>query len=248
MKYSEEFCELINRLYPNADEHLQFIGFGNPISRILLVGKECGDAPDSFNEINCNKPNLLHWAKNISSSPLPIVDWYKNPNDVFNPEYPFKGMPKKDLSGGHTWRNYQKIVDGITGRESLEIVDFHQYAFCTELNSVTSKYSRYSSEVRDSIEKRTQKLLCAPFFRNFPITIVCCGHYLSQYDIDLEKVFGVKWEGRTIEITDSNAKKCGWINVHYAEGRILIHTRHLSMCSGELIKKIIGLCKPYYRI
>lgn len=246
MKYSEDFVKLIKRLSPNTDEHLQFIGFGNPNSKILLVGKECGDAPNSFNEENCNKPNLSHWAKNISSSPLPVDVWYNNPNAVFNPEYPFNGMPIKTLSGGHTWRNYQKIVDGITCKCSSEFIDFHKYAFTTELNSVTSKYSKYSTEVRDSIEKRAQHLLCSSFYRNFPITIVCCGHYLNQYNINLEKIFGVKWEGRTIEITDSNGKDCGWINVHHADGRVLIHTRHLSMCSGELISKIIELCKTYY--
>lgn len=246
MEYSKEFIELINRLSPTNDEHLQFVGFGNPNSRILLIGKECGDVPNSFNEINCNKPNLKHWVKNISAHPLPIDAWHNNPDAVFNPEHPFKGLPMKELSGGHTWRNYQKIVAGITNQCSSEIVDFHQYAFITELNSVTSKYSKYSSEAKDSIEKRTQQLLCAPFYRNFPITIVCCGHYLDQYNINLEEIFDVKWEGRTVEVTDNTGKKCGWINVHYADGRILIHTRHLSMCSGELINKIIELCRPYY--
>lgn len=246
MKYSEDFVELIKRLSGNTDLHLQFIGFGNPNSKILFVGKECGDAPNSFNEINCNKPNLSHWTKNISSSPLPVDVWHNNPNAVFNPEYPFNGMPINALSGGHTWRNYHKIVNGITGRCSSEIVDFHLHAFCTELNSVTSKYSRYSNEVRDSINKRTHELLCNSFFKNFPITIVCCGHYINKYNIHLEEVFDVKWAGRTIEITDSAGKNCGWINAHHADGRILIHTRHLSMCSGELIDKIIELCKPYY--
>ena len=187
MEYSKEFIELINRLSPTNDEHLQFVGFGNPNSRILLIGKECGDAPNSFNEINCNKPNLKHWVKNISAHPLPIDAWHNNPDAVFNPEHPFKGLPMKELSGGHTWRNYQKIVAGITNQCSSEIVDFHQYAFITELNSVTSKYSKYNSEAKDSIEKRTQQLLCAPFYRNFPITIVCCGHYLDQYNINLLK-------------------------------------------------------------
>lgn len=103
-------------------------------------------------------------------------------------EEDFKGIPLKDFSGGHTWRNYQKIVAGITNKYSSEIVDFHQYAFMTELNSVSSKKSKYSLEAKDSIEKRTQQLLCAPFYRNFPITIVCCGHYLDKYKINLEEV------------------------------------------------------------
>ncbi len=248
MEYSDDFVKLIKRLSANTDEHLQFIGFGNPNSKILFVGKECGDDSDSSNEKDYNKQNLSHWKKNISESPLPIDIWYPNHNEVFNPEYPYNGMPMKKLSGGHTWRNYQKIVDGITCECSSEFVDFYKYAFATELNSVVRKYSKYSIEARDSIEKRAQHLLCDPFYKNFPITIVGCGGYLNRYNINLEKVFGVRWEGRTIEITNSNDKKIGWINVHYADGRILIHTRQLSMCSGKLINEIIELCKPFYSI
>ena len=37
MKYSEEFIQLIDET-----ENGEFIGFGNPNSKILFVGKECG--------------------------------------------------------------------------------------------------------------------------------------------------------------------------------------------------------------
>ena len=58
MEYSKEFIELINRLSPTNDEHLQFVGFGNPNSRILLIGKECGDAPNSSMKSTVTNPIL----------------------------------------------------------------------------------------------------------------------------------------------------------------------------------------------
>ena len=234
MEYCPEFKELINRL-----DELQYIGFGNPNAKILLIGKECSDEPNSFNEENCNKPNLTHWKKILSQETQPE-------NYSFNPLYPFKGLKLKELSGGHLWRKYQKIVDGIIDNNTSEFVDFHQHAFLTELNSVTSRYSKYSLEVKESIHLRCKNLLRDSFFKKFPITIVCCGHYPSQYDIDLEDVFGVKWDKPTKNVVNDKNTKCGWINIHYAEGRILIHTRHLSMCSNALLNNIIELCKPYY--
>lgn len=34
-----------------------------------------------------------------------------------------------------------------------------------------------------------------------------------------------------------------WINVHSNGGRLLLHTRHLSMCSNRLIEKIASYIK-----
>ena len=64
MKYSEEFIQLIDET-----ENGEFIGFGNPNSKILFVGKECGldltNHVDKFVYEKSNKPNWEHWNQNI---------------------------------------------------------------------------------------------------------------------------------------------------------------------------------------
>ena len=67
MKYSEEFIQLIDET-----ENGEFIGFGNPNSKILFVGKECGldltNHVDKFVYEKSNKPNWEHWNQNLKSA------------------------------------------------------------------------------------------------------------------------------------------------------------------------------------
>ena len=67
--------------------------------------------------------------------------------------------------------------------------------------------------------------------------------YLRRYQIDLEKTFGVQWEGKTTEVGEKN-----WYNLHFSKDnkRILIHTRQLSNgVSNELITAIAAEAKKF---
>lgn len=90
--------------------------------------------------------------------------------------------------------------------------------------------SRKSDETKESINIRCQKLLSHDFFKTFPIVIVPCGHYIRDYKINLEETFNQSYQR-----TDDDGE---WINVHRNGDRILLHTRHLSMCSNKLIEQI----------
>ena len=88
MKYSEEFIQLIDET-----ENGEFIGFGNPNSKILFVGKECGldltNQVDKFVYEKSNKPNWEHWSQNIKDTPITSesIPVWKDSNE-FNPLFP----------------------------------------------------------------------------------------------------------------------------------------------------------------
>lgn len=125
-------------------------------------------------------------------------------------------------------------------KEKSEKIDFHKYAFITELSDNTMSNSRKSKATEESINIRCQKLLSHKFFKTFPIIIVPCGHYIRDYKINLEELFKQKFQR-----TDDDGE---WINVHSNENRILLHTRHLSMCSNKLIERIASYIRPHYNI
>lgn len=238
MEYLKEFIQLIN-----DTQQEEFIGFGNPNAKILFVGKECGldlsNQKDKSVYDKSNKPNWSHWNQNIhdvSITPESIPIWQES--NEFNPLFPYKGdhLP----SGNGTWNNYSKIV----GRLYPDMVSanslFHQFSFLTELNDLVMKYSKHSEEVLNAINRRCTNVLSKPFFKQFPVVIVGCGHYVREYHVNLEAIFNQKWDGKPVPVGKNE-----WINVHRNDDRILIHTRQLSMCSNKLIEAIVALCKRY---
>lgn len=95
--------------------------------------------------------------------------------------------------------------------------------------------SRKTQETKASINIRCQKLLSHDFFKTFPFVLVHCGHYIRDYNINLEETFNQSYQS-----TDDDGD---WINVHSNGDRLLLHTRHLSMCSDRLIEKIASYIK-----
>lgn len=150
-----------------------------------------------------------------------------------------------------TWYNYQKLIDKIRaidsnhpGRTKDDEIDFLKDCFITEFSGICSLYSKKSPEVTESIKNRTTNLLNHPFFKSFPIIIIACGHYVRQYKdiIDLQKLFEVKWDERTIEVENN------WYNLHKGNNKILIHTNQLSMnISNQLLDEIANECQPLFK-
>ena len=62
MEYRKEFIELIDSLKNENNKNLRFVGFGNPNSKILIIGKECSfdlkSEQDSFFYKLENQDNL----------------------------------------------------------------------------------------------------------------------------------------------------------------------------------------------
>ena len=237
MDYSKEFRDLIACTKDTED----FIGYGNPNAKILIIGKEESfDIEKRENNIIYNqasKGNWKSWKEVIgppSITPDSIPVW--KDSRKFCPLYPWKG---DDLPKG-TWTNYQKLINRLYPEaDAGKMTTFHQYAFITEFNDRPSKMSkRKDSEVQERITHRCENVLNHPFYKSFPIVIAACGHYVEDYNINLEELFNQK------HIEFEPLKKGAWMNIHKKDNRILIHTRQLSNSfSPELIKSIADYCK-----
>lgn len=190
--------------YPNT-----FIGYGNPNSNILIIGKECAlesDTPDELEKARivitynnngaswakyCKKPyesNLITDWKTVPPFP---EDWAKE----FCPRFAFRGelYTTKEIIGktSTTWYMYQKLLDLLRGyiRGGNDLLDFQEYCFITELSSIPMKKSRTSKKVKESIMTRVDGLLTEPFYNSFPIIIAACKGYVNKYHINLKDLF-----------------------------------------------------------
>ncbi len=114
----------------------------------------------------------------------------------------------------------------------------------TELNHITANYSHEVDEKlrRESINSR-KELFKDPFFQSFPIVIVAAGHYPQKYEVDIERLFKVKWVGYTIKKRDK------FINIHKGVNspKLLIHTNQFSYINNEQLNEIAKLCREFIK-
>ena len=120
---------------------------------------------------------------------------------------------------------------------------FFNYCFITEFSTASRPNNNNPTEeeieaTRKSIEKRTP-LLSSDFYRSFPIVVLACGKYFDWYNINIERIFDVKWEAPTEQVLLNNGKKI-WLNLHYSEDRkrIVIHTWQASGIFRQGLKNI----------
>lgn len=263
INYTPSFEEVLKL----SKEKDLFLGSGNPNANILFIGKEAAidknKSPQQYNKEYSK--NVEDWEANFSANTQfeDIDNWLVKPSPVFNSLYPYKGQLNKIESrnkegkiirgeGGtsKTWYNYQKIIDSIYFDNKVsELINFHEFAFCSELNQETGKYSKdIPIDIRtESIAKR-KELFQKTFFKEFPITIVAVGHYVRDFDINLEDIFKMKFVEELSKEYSAGLNK-EYINIHYDDiknpTKLLIHTNQLSMVSNELITKLSEICKDF---
>ena len=117
MDYSKEFRDLIACTKDTED----FIGYGNPNAKILIIGKEESfDIKKGENNIIYNQASKGNWKGweevigNPSITPDSIPVW--KDSGKFCPLYPWKG---DDLPKG-TWTNYQKLINDAI--DNIEVI------------------------------------------------------------------------------------------------------------------------------
>jgi len=260
VSYSPEFIEAIKL----AKEKGLFLGTGNPNANILFLGKEAAIDKEKSAQQHEREflKNIADWDYNNSTNNqfTHIDNWITSPSPIFNSLYPYKGQRntinrKKTVqnqiiyNGGtsKTWYNYQKIIDAIYFNNiPSNLINFHEYAFCSELNQETGRYSNDipKNKRANSIEKR-KELFDKPFFKEFPITIVAVGHYVRDFDIDLQDIFKKTFH-EALSQEHSQGLKSEYLNIHFDNPekptQLLIHTNQLSMVSNELIRKLGEVC------
>ena len=244
--YPKSFVELVNEVNDKKNQFYgQYIGVGNPNAKILIIGKESAidERKEEKQYVRENLKNVEGWLENVKKDmALFNADkdefWKKDPEAPINPMYPYRGQyfridNGKNYGTSRTWFDYQKIINQM---ETISL-------------DVSAKYSKEADvkKRKESIKVRTTELLKLPFYQQFPIVIVAAGHYPKEFGIDLEELFGVKWDGKTIDRDDNCKLKSNWLNVHLGnQPKLLIHTNQLSInITDELLRLIAEKCDEF---
>lgn len=181
-----------------------FMGFGNPESDTLILGKECAKIDDYWAPtVFQNRQQWTQYEKGEAIQKCIFMD--REPNrEKFSPRFPFKGQvnkwchergKKKVGLGGTslTWLRYQRLVDLMAGREEPLPKDheltFLDECFISELSAIPRPFGKLCDETRQSIQKRINNLFNQPFFQSFPIVIAACKGYVNPMRLDMEAIF-----------------------------------------------------------
>lgn len=238
--------------FPNA-----YIGQGNPNAKILIIGKEHGFANDEQRVLEIEK-NWCQW-KQFTQGIDPTEFGY-------SPRYCYMERGQEFRIGGtsDTWFVYQEFINALIPHQMVDgerakKLDFFDYSFITELSTINRPNNNNNSQIdfvkTDTSIKERVSLLSSEFFRSFPVVFLCCGKYFDKYHIDFEKMFDVKWEEPTRDVTLNNNRKV-WYNVHYSSDhkRIVIHTWHAqAFCRMtkenrmKVISELTNVCVPFIK-
>lgn len=240
--YSRKFKDLVNLAFEKS-ENLTFnekkcgnpyyVGFGNPNSKVLILGKEKGfdvqnnHISEQFEYESLKNPN--EWKYYIDNKIKPNTKKYSNTQYYINA---FKPYLHKN-NGGHTWNKYETLLKYLFPEIKGSENDFFNQAFISEINHQPSKLSKLkkieSSERLD--------LLKHDYFKSFPITILGCGNYLSQ--VQIEQIFD-------LTLFENRSKPRQKLTIFKNSNRILVQTRQLSFdVKTDYLKEIVDLVSTY---
>lgn len=140
-----------------------FIGYGNPDSEILIIGKELGFDPQSEYQQFYRESmiNITLW-KNILDGNIGEQE--------FNPRRPYEMSQKS----GHTWSWYKKLVNGLLashGSEANASDHFLDHCFITEFSWIPGKASHGRKSINTEVLDQRLEMLQHPFFQSFKFVI-----------------------------------------------------------------------------
>lgn len=214
LKYFQEYietCEIKN----------EYVGLGNPLADILLIGKE-----PSLN-INAQE----HIQKNIRDIKACLL----------NDDLPCLYVQPKPAKASHTWNIYQKIIDYTYNRkcEFKDKTDFCTFAFTTEMNNTVSLRTVSAKQ-----NFRLNTLKESLFIQDFPVVILACSNYIQNIEGNrqINDTFSVKYD--LIGGSYTNYSKGNWFYTHHSDdgGKLVIHTRQLSQnCKDKLLQDIASV-------
>lgn len=173
-----------------------FIGFGNPNSDILVIGKEKAFPADNFNLLVKESINNYRQWKTIIQKDL----INKNQLEVtsligFSPLLP-KAFHIGKTKRNHTWSITASIISQIYPEKSLQVNEtndltksFFQQCFLTELNYKPAKYHEGSG-----LSPERMELLKSNFFMSFPSVIFSAKSYLKGDDKIIKEIFNAKFD------------------------------------------------------
>src|SRR5690606_453808 len=238
------FNNLLKKLDNNKEicEEFKYLGTGNPLSNILIIGKEASIIKDEQKE-QYNKEivdNFNHW-KSISDFNSDKIKDRQFHN--YSPLFPYKGQVLKIDNGKNfgtskTWYNYQKLFNYIFNFPNNDIIDFHKESFITEVNSTPSR--KTVNAITDSIPFRKEHILSSNFFQSFPIVIISGVRYFEtrKENNEIENIFKVNFTEKKFA-NKENGTQPYWVHLNKEKTKIVINTHQLSIgISDDLLKEV----------
>lgn len=247
MNYNKEFIDLVEIAKTKTDifynqhnikePNPYYLGYGNPNSNILIIGKEKGFNPENIKQLKAESiDNVAQWKWLVQN------DIY-NCNVVLDKQFCYNGyeqfknpiIPYCQINGGgHTWTKYNKLITNILGKNNvnnhseflgttrqLKNTSFLLNSFITEFNTNPSKYSPGSPEISDRIN-----FLSHNFYQKFNVVILACGSYITPYEI--KSLFKV--DALNLDIQKIPKQKMEFYN---SQSKIVVNTNQLSMAISD---------------
>ena len=244
----EIFRKLLESLNSSdAEKEFKYIGTGNPLSDILIIGKEVAADQDSEQYKKEILSNFRYWydLEDFDGDKVPHRDFSN-----YKPLYPYKGQLLKRDNGRNygtspTWMKYQKFVNYIFENIDNPGIDFHENAFITEVNSNPSKKTKDADTT--SIPFRKKYLLNSKFFRSFSVTIISgVGYFdIGENHNEIEDLFDVKFQRKEFANLEKSTQPY-WVHFNEDKSRILINCYQLSIGIADiLLKKMAEECRPF---
>jgi hypothetical protein len=222
--YNKQFIKLLNDL-----PDYEYVGLGNPNSKILIVGKEAAINIDTFENLEQIRDKLktLHGSK---------MNWLSNQFD-----YSHNPNTLKELSD--TWQNYQQLFNNIfPNKRNTTYATFLKDFFTTEISSFPAKTTNGAKKnpfFKEELQMRKNTFLKSDFIQGFPVVVLSCSDYIVNIEnqFEINDIFRVKYNCNSKRYSKGN-----WFYNHYNEDKtkLVIHTRQLSSNVNNQLLTDIG--------
>ncbi len=182
-----------------------YIGFGNPNSDVLFIGKEKAfdpiKRPDLFFKESID--NVYQW-NSIINEQEPINHKHILNKFKFNPMLPLMYDYGK-IGKRKTWGMYAQVISKLFCLKLDDVLkndesSFYQHCFSTEINHIPSKYSE-NKEM--SIERMS--LIQSDFFKRFSKVIIGAKSVIKPEEIS--ELFNLKGNWTEIELGEIGNKR-----------------------------------------
>ncbi|MBO9585303.1 MAG: hypothetical protein J7574_14160 [Flavobacterium sp.] len=239
--YSKSFKKLVDSAFNKSTEFYKnehnlnkpnpyFVGFGNPNSKILILGKEKGFDQSNLKQLQYESiENPNEWKHYLENGILSNKAKFYDSEHYINVFHPYLGKMK----GGHTWTKYYTVLKNIYPHIEKNENEFLNYAFLCEINFEPSRLSK----IKAFSNSERIELLKNDFYKSFNVIICACGDYLKHKQI--EDFFDVKFVS---DLSNPSEKLKTFKN----DSRLLINTRQLSMnIKNDYLIRLSEIAKMY---
>ena len=213
-----ERIQAFEELIQYSEREQQFLGTGNPLAPILIIGKESADNAKDEEAID----------KHICNNVKAVKDCFYN-CDLAN--LYLQVHPKH---AGSTWNIYQKLIDYILyekqqEREMGSPLPFGVRSYVTEMNNTVSP------KTKNAEDRLRPDYFRHRFFLDFPVVVLACSDYIQNVpgNWQINDIFQVTYDVGNGKY--SNYSQGNWFYTHRSSDskRLVIHTRQLSMNVSE---------------